>query len=113
MSESTPEDIGGAALNSLLGGNTAAYDAARLRDVSRSDKYKQVFSDDDMVHSCLCLFENNLNVSRAANALYMHRNTLIYRIKKLKKLTGLNVCDFSDAVTFLILYRYFQQKEGK
>lgn len=113
MPELTPENIGGAALNCLIGGSTALSDAARLLDVSRSEKFKQVFSDDDMVHSCLCLFENNLNVSRAANALYMHRNTLIYRIKKLKKLTGLNVCDFSDAVTFLILYRYFQQKEDK
>lgn len=69
--------------------------------------YARAFGDKDLVSTCLCLFENDLNVSRTAGKLYMHRNTLIYRIAKLKKLTGLDVCKFSDAVTFIILYRCY------
>ena len=74
--------------------------------------YARAFEDKDLVSTCLCLFENDLNVSRTAGKLYMHRNTLIYRIAKLKKLTGLDVCKFSDAVTFIILYRCYNGEEG-
>lgn len=70
--------------------------------------YTNAFSDADLVDTCLALFENDLNVSKTAGKLYMHRNTLIYRIGKLKRLTGLDVCKFSDAVTFLILYRCYR-----
>ncbi|MDE7380056.1 MAG: helix-turn-helix domain-containing protein [Clostridia bacterium] len=69
--------------------------------------YRKAFNDKDLVETCFCLFENDLNVSRTAGKLYMHRNTLIYRIAKLKRLTGLDVCKFSDAVTFIILYRCY------
>ncbi|MDE5766674.1 MAG: helix-turn-helix domain-containing protein [Clostridia bacterium] len=74
--------------------------------------YARAFEDKDLVSTCLCLFENDLNVSRTAGKLYMHRNTLIYRIAKLKKLTGLDVCKFSDAVTFIILYRCYMKEAG-
>ncbi len=76
------------------------------------DGYARAFEDKDLVATCLCLFENDLNVSRTAGKLYMHRNTLIYRIAKLKKLTGLDVCKFSDAVTFIILYRCYVKEAG-
>lgn len=69
--------------------------------------YARAFADGDLVNTCMCLFENDLNVSRTAGKLYMHRNTLIYRIAKLKKLTGLDVRTFDDAVTFIILYRCY------
>ena len=69
-----------------------------------------IISDYDLVETCFCLFENDLNVSKTAVRLYMHRNTLIYRIAKLKRLTGLDVCRFDDAVSFIILYRcYFEE----
>ncbi len=74
--------------------------------------YAKAFADEDLVKTCFCLFENDLNVSRAAGELYMHRNTLIYRIAKLKRLTGLDVCRFADAVTFIILYRSYCGREG-
>ncbi|MDE6558140.1 MAG: helix-turn-helix domain-containing protein [Clostridia bacterium] len=76
--------------------------------------YTKAFEDADLVETCLCLFNNDLNVSRTAGELYMHRNTLIYRIAKLKRLTGLDACKFSDAVTFIILYRSFcRERRGK
>lgn len=48
------------------------------------------------------LFENNLNISETARLLYIHRNTLIYRLEKIKKATGLDLREFDDAVAFKI-----------
>jgi carbohydrate diacid regulator len=45
-------------------------------------------------------FENNLNVSETARQLYIHRNTLVYRLEKIKRLTGLELTSFDDAVIF-------------
>lgn len=47
-------------------------------------------------------FENNLNVSETSRQLYVHRNTLVYRIEKLQKSTGLDIRTFDDALTFKI-----------
>lgn len=47
-------------------------------------------------------FENNLNVSETARRLFVHRNTLVYRLEKIKKLTGLDLREFDDAITFKV-----------
>lgn len=47
-------------------------------------------------------FENNLNVSETSRQLYIHRNTLVYRLDKLQKSTGLDLRVFEDAITFKI-----------
>lgn len=47
-------------------------------------------------------FENNLNVSETSRQLFVHRNTLVYRIEKLAKSTGLDIRTFDDALTFKI-----------
>jgi carbohydrate diacid regulator len=47
-------------------------------------------------------FENNLNVSVTARQLYVHRNTLVYRLDKIKKITGLDIREFDDAIIFKI-----------
>lgn len=47
-------------------------------------------------------FENNLNVSETSRQLFVHRNTLVYRIEKLQKATGLDIRSFDDALTFKI-----------
>ncbi len=47
-------------------------------------------------------FENNLNVSETSRQLFVHRNTLVYRIVKLAKSTGLDIRIFDDALTFKI-----------
>lgn len=73
-------------------------------------KFAKVFADGDMMATLDCLFENSLNVSDTARKMYMHRNTLIYRLRKLKELTGLDACVFSDAVTFIILYSLYSIK---
>ena len=47
-------------------------------------------------------FDNNLNVSETSRQLYVHRNTLVYRIEKIQKSTGLDLRSFEDALTFKI-----------
>jgi len=47
-------------------------------------------------------FENNLNVSETSRKLFVHRNTLVYRLEKIKKLTGLELREFDDAIIFKV-----------
>ena len=61
-------------------------------------------------------FENNLNVSETARQLYVHRNTLVYRLEKLQKSTGLDIRVFDDALTFkiaLMVVSYMNYMENK
>ncbi len=60
-------------------------------------------------------FENNLNVSETSRQLYIHRNTLVYRLDKLEKSTGLDLRKFEDAITFkiaLMVVRYMKYMES-
>ena len=70
---------------------------------------KEVFktgSIDSLDHETLFtihrFFENNLNVSETSRKLFVHRNTLVYRLEKIKKLTGLDLREFDDAIIFKI-----------
>lgn len=47
-------------------------------------------------------FENNLNVSETARKLFVHRNTLVYRIEKVRRMTGLDLREFEDAIVFKV-----------
>ncbi len=49
-----------------------------------------------------CFFENNLNVSETSRKLFVHRNTLVYRLEKIKKLTGLDLREFDHAIVFKV-----------
>ncbi|MGN1114194.1 MAG: PucR family transcriptional regulator [Oscillospiraceae bacterium] len=70
---------------------------------------KEVFkkgSIDSLDHETLFtiqkFFENNLNVSETSRKLFVHRNTLVYRLEKIKKLTGLDLREFDHAIVFKI-----------
>ncbi len=54
----------------------------------------------EYLHTVLRFFESNLNVSETSRRMYIHRNTLAYRLEKIKKLTGLDLTRFDDAVVF-------------
>ena len=47
-------------------------------------------------------FENSLNVSETSRKLFVHRNTLVYRLEKIKKITGLDLREFEDAIVFKV-----------
>lgn len=61
-------------------------------------------------------FENNLNVSETSRGLFVHRNTLVYRLEKIKKLTGLDLREFDDATVFkvaLMVKKYLSSNPAK
>ena len=61
-------------------------------------------------------FENNLNVSETSRKLFVHRNTLVYRLEKIKKLTGLDLRQFDHANVFkvaLMVRKYLSSREAR
>ncbi|MCR5503279.1 MAG: helix-turn-helix domain-containing protein [Lachnospiraceae bacterium] len=58
--------------------------------------------DEEMITTINKFFENSLNVSETSRQLFIHRNTLVYRLDKLQKTTGLDLRIFDDAITFYI-----------
>lgn len=58
--------------------------------------------DEENLSTIQKFFDNNLNVSETSRQLFVHRNTLVYRIEKIQKATGLDVRVFDDALTFKI-----------
>lgn len=58
--------------------------------------------DEETLMTIQKFFENSLNVSETSRQLYVHRNTLVYRLEKLQKSTGLDIRVFEDALTFKI-----------
>lgn len=61
-------------------------------------------------------FENNLNVSETSRKLFVHRNTLVYRLEKIKKLTGLDLREFDHAIIFkvaLMVKKYLASRDNK
>ena len=72
--------------------------------------------DEETVTTINKFFENSLNVSETSRQLYIHRNTLVYRIDKLQKDTGLDLRVFDDAITFkiaLMVGKYMKYMENQ
>ena len=58
--------------------------------------------DQETLYTINKFFENNLNVSETSRKLFVHRNTLVYRLEKIKKLTGLDLREFDHAIVFKV-----------
>ncbi len=72
--------------------------------------------DEETLHTVNKFFENNLNVSETSRQLFLHRNTLVYRIEKLQKSIGLDIRTFDDALTFkiaLMVVNYMKYLENQ
>ncbi|MDD6502295.1 MAG: helix-turn-helix domain-containing protein [Oscillospiraceae bacterium] len=72
--------------------------------------------DADTMDTINKFFENNLNVSETSRKLYVHRNTLVYRLEKIKKLTGLDLREFDHAIVFkvaMMVNRYLEYQKEK
>lgn len=75
-----------------------------------TDEFKKILND-EMILTIEKFFENSLNLSETSRQLYIHRNTLVYRLDKIQKVVGLDLRNFHDAVTFkimMMLERYIQ-----
>lgn len=71
--------------------------------------------DEENLSTISKFFENSLNISETSRQLYIHRNTLVYRLDKLQKNTGLDIRNFEDAITFkiaLMVSRYMHYMEN-
>ena len=71
--------------------------------------------DEETITTINKFFENSLNVSETSRQLYIHRNTLVYRLDKLQKSTGLDLRVFEDAITFkiaLMVVKYMKYMES-
>lgn len=72
--------------------------------------------DQETLYTINKFFENNLNVSETSRKLFVHRNTLVYRLEKIKKLTGLDLREFDHAIVFkvaLMVKKYLNSQNIK
>lgn len=84
-----------------------------LKEVFEGSAAEEI--DEETLMTINKFFETNLNVSETARQLYVHRNTLTYRLEKIEKLTGLDIKKFEDAMTFkiaLMVSGYMKYKEN-
>ena len=71
--------------------------------------------DEDMLSTINMFFKYNLNVSQTSDKLFVHRNTLVYRLEKIRKLTGLDLREFDNAVVLkvaLMVIQYLKARES-
>ena len=64
---------------------------------------EEVFGDEELFGTAEVFLESDLNLSETSRALFIHRNTLSYRLDKIERLTGLDIRKFPDAVTFRVI----------
>lgn len=83
-----------------------------IADCFLTQKIVDIFKDDELRQSIDAFFANNLNISETSRNAFMHRNTLLYRIDKIQKLTGLNIRNFNDAVTLLNLEQIYEKTKN-
>lgn len=71
-----------------------------LREIFKRGSIESL--DQETLFTIQKFFENNLNVSETSRKLFLHRNTLVYRLEKIKRLTGLDLRRFDDAIVFKV-----------
>ena len=82
-----------------------------LSEIFKKDSIESL--DQETLYTIQKFFENNLNVSETSRQLYVHRNTLVYRLDKVRKITGLDLRIFDHAIVFkiaLMVKRYLVSK---
>ena len=75
-----------------------------------------VLQDKELVDCINAFFKNNLNISETSRNAFLHRNTLLYRIEKISRVTKLNIRNFDDAMTFkflTIIYDKMNERMGR
>ena len=71
-----------------------------LEEVFKGGAFEAI--DPETMNTVIKFFENNLNISETSRQLYVHRNTLVYRMEKIQKATGLDLRLFDDAIIFKV-----------
>jgi len=104
--------------STLLGKLLQNLDEQSLGTVSNmlaDDNVQKFFADSELLTTVEAFFRNNLNITKASNFASLHRNTFIYRLEKIKKMIGLDIRNFEDAVTLeiLIILKKLEQKRKR
>ncbi|MBM7562596.1 PucR family transcriptional regulator [Fusibacter tunisiensis] len=73
-------------------------------------QYFKPMGDIELEQTALSFLSNNLNITETANKLFIHRNTLIYRLNKLESITGYDIRKFNDAINYYLSYLVSQIK---
>lgn len=73
-------------------------------------KFLDILGDKELVSTAEELFKCNLNISETARRMFVHRNTLLYRIDKIKNITGLDINNFDDAIIFKTILTAYKLK---
>ncbi len=104
--------------STLLGKLLQNLDEQSLGSVSNmlaDDNTQKFFADSELLATVEAFFKNNLNITKAAKAASLHRNTFIYRLEKIEKMIGLDIRNFEDALTLeiLIILKKLEQKRKR
>ena len=83
------------------------------KDIFEKFDYGFLQLDNEMIKTIEVFFKCGLNLSEAAKELYIHRNTLIYRLDKIEKLTSYDIREFNNAVIFKIVFFLWKEKKSK
>ncbi len=92
--------------SSLLGNLLVNLDDESLGNVENmleDENVQKFFKDEELTITADLFFKNNLNIIKTAEEAIIHRNTLVYRLEKIKKMLGLDIRNFEDAVTLHVL----------
>lgn len=73
---------------------------SKYKELYKNKTVQNLLNDEELVNTVKLFFNHNLNISITSKAGFMHRNTLIYRLDKIKKMIGLDVKTFNEAVVF-------------
>lgn len=89
---------------------------ASLNEKFLTPEIVSVMKDAELIDCINVFFKNNLNISETSRNAFLHRNTLLYRIDKVYKITGLNIRNFEDAMSFRLLtiaYKKMTERTGR
>ena len=79
----------------------------KYKNIYKNKVVLSILKDEELVQTAKLFLSHNLNISIASKEGYMHRNTLIYRIEKIKKNIGLDIRIFNEAVVFENLVMFY------
>lgn len=82
-----------------------------LKNNFLKENVSKILDDTELAESLKSFFENNLNISETSRNTFVHRNTLVYRLDKIQKLTGLDARNFEDAVC-IRLYMWLKNRDN-
>ncbi len=76
--------------------------------IALDKNYREVLADEELMAAADVFLKHSLNISEASRSMYVHRNTLIYRLDKIERITGLDIRNFNDAMTFRTAYLIYK-----